>query len=366
MAKFPYAILSDIHAHAWTQLSSKLPDGMNSRLKITLDEIERAVVELQSLGGDTVYFAGDLLHTRGSMDPEVFNPLHKKISELADDTFWRMIPGNHDLKDRDTTELGNAIQTLSEIRNVQIITNRTGMLFPDHSVLMIPWHGSKDALRATIKELHDAHGGPAAGPVAMGALDLIIHVGIDGVLMGVPDQGLSPAEVAGWGFKRVFAGDYHNFKEMEGGKVYSIGATTHQQWGDIDTKAGFLMVYEDRVEWRASHAPAFVEITGETPEEDIPLIIDGNYVRVRGMKLTDAEINKFRKELEVMGARAVTFQVTREVVAARGASSLAKATTLDQSVDTFIDQKKDIDPDLLALVKAGAAQILADVRSVQS
>jgi hypothetical protein len=45
---------------------------------------------------------------------------------------------------------------------------------------------------------------------------------------------------------------------------------------------------------------------------------------------------------------------------------VSKGTTLDQSVDTFIDQKKDIDPDLLPLVKAGAAQILTDVRSVQS
>jgi DNA repair exonuclease SbcCD nuclease subunit len=334
---------------------------MNSRLKITLDEIERAVEELRAAGGDTVYCAGDLLHTRGSMDPEVFNPLYKKISELADDTIWRIIPGNHDLKDRDTTELGNAIQTLSQIDNVSVVTNREGMFFPAHDVLMIPWHGSKDALRATIKELHDAHGGPAAGPAAMGLMDLIIHVGIDGVLAGVPDHGLSPEEVAGWGFRRVFAGDYHNFKEMESGKVYSIGATTHQQWGDIDTKAGFLIVYEDRVEWRASHAPSFVEITGE---DDIPLIVDGNYVRIRGMKLTDAEINKMRGELMEMGARGVTFQVTRETVSARGTTTVSKGTTLDQSVDTFIDQKKDIDPDLLPLVKAGAAQILTDVRSI--
>jgi DNA repair exonuclease SbcCD nuclease subunit len=362
MAKWPYLILSDIHAHAWSNFSTKLPDGMNSRLKITLDEIERAVIELQSLGGDTVYIAGDFLHTRGSMDPEVFNPLYKTISQLADDVFFRGIPGNHDLKDRDTTELGNAVQTLNEIENVDIITERVGHWYCDHNVLMVPWHGSKDALRATIKEILDAW----VGTVNPADVDLIIHVGIDGVLAGVPDHGLSPEEVASWGFKRVFAGDYHNFKEMEDGKVFSIGATSHQQWGDIDTKAGFLIVYEDRVEWRASHAPSFVEITGDDAEEDIPNIVDGNYVRVRGMKLTDAEINKFRAELVEMGAKGVTFQVTRETVSARGSSVVSKGTTLDQSVDTFIDQKKDIDPDLLPLVKAGAAQILTDVRSVQS
>jgi DNA repair exonuclease SbcCD nuclease subunit len=318
-------------------------------------------VALQSLGGDTVYIAGDLLHTRGSMDPEVFNPLHKAIEYIADDLTVRIIPGNHDLKDRDTTELGNAIQTLGAIRNVEIVTNKWGRTWHGERVLMLPWHASKDDLRTSIKTITDAW--PTED---LAETDLIIHVGIDGVLAGVPDHGLSAAEVASWGFKRVFAGDYHNHKVMEDGKVYSIGATTHQQWGDIDTKAGFLLVYEDRVEYRASHAPSFVEITGEDDPEDIPNIVDGNYVRVRGMKLTDAEINKFRKELEEMGAKGVTFQVTRETVSARGATSVSKGTTLDQSVDTFIDQKKDIDPDLLPLVKAGAAQILTDVRSVQS
>jgi DNA repair exonuclease SbcCD nuclease subunit len=361
MAKWPYLVLSDIHGHAWSAFSTRLPNGMNSRLKITLDEIDRAVQELIAAGGDTAYCAGDVLHTRGSMDPEVFNPMHKCIEDNAIGVKWRIIPGNHDLKDRDTTELGNAIQTLGAIENVEIVTQRVGRLFSDHGVLMVPWHGSKDALRATIAEIVGNY-----PPGAAGDIDLIIHVGIDGVLAGVPDHGLSAEEVASWGFKRVFAGDYHNHKELEGGKVYSIGATTHQQWGDIDTKAGFLLVYEDRVEYRASHAPSFVEITGDDSEEDIPSIVDGNYVRVRGMKLTDAEINKLRAELVEMGAKGVTFQVTRETVSARGSTSVSKGTTLDQSVDTFIDQKKDIDPDLLPLVKAGAAQILTDVRSITS
>jgi hypothetical protein len=357
MAKWPYLLFSDVHCHAWSAFSTRLPSGVNSRLQITLNEIDRAVQELVDAGGDTAYFAGDMMHTRGSMDPEVFNPLHVTIQTAAEEIFFRMIPGNHDLKDRDTNEIGNAIQTLGAIENVEVCTNIRWL--PDHDVLMVPWQATKDQLRAKIKEQIDSG-------FEVEKCDLIIHVGIDGVLAGTPDQGLSAAEVASWGFKRVFAGDYHNFKEMEDGKVFSIGATTHQQWGDIGSKAGFLLVYEDRVEYRASHAPSFVEITGDDAEEDIPNIVDGNYVRVRGMKLTDAEINKFRAELVEMGAKGVTFQVTRETVSARGATSVSKGTTLDQSVDTFIDQKKDIDPDLLPLVKAGAAQILTDIRSVTS
>ncbi len=356
----PYAIVSDIHAHAWTHFATTGADGLNTRLKITLDELRRAVIELQAAGGNTLYVAGDVFHTRGSMDPEVFNPTHAVFQELADEVSIRMIPGNHDLKGRDTTKLGNAIQTIGAIGGIEVVTGKVGRLFYNENVLMLPWHATKDQLRATIKGITDAW----SPTIAASEVDLIIHVGIDGMLDGVPDSGLSAKEVASWGFKRVFAGDYHNYREAEDGKVISIGATSHQQWGDIGTKAGFLLVYPDRVDYRASHAPSFVELTGDTDPNDYFSTVDGNYVRIRGMKLTDAEINTFRAELTDMGARGVTFQVTREVVSARGSSTVAKATTLDQSVDQFVDQMKDVDPDHLALIKAGAAEILATVRSV--
>jgi hypothetical protein len=91
------------------------------------------------------------------------------------------------------------------------------------------------------------------------------------------------------------------------------------------------------------------------------MIVDGNYVRIRGMKLSDAEIKKFRTELEEMGARGVSFQVAREAVVARVGAAAGTASTLDQSVDTFIDTLTDID---VAAVKAGAADILSHIRSI--
>jgi hypothetical protein len=163
----------------------------------------------------------------------------------------------------------------------------------------------------------------------------------------------------------VFAGDYHNYKVMEAGKVISIGATTHQQWGDIGSKAGFLLVYPDRVDHFASHAPNFIELDEDDAETDYPLIVDQNYVRIRGMKLTDAEINAMRKSLLDMGARGVTFQVSRAVVAARAGSALAKTSTLDESVASFIEKITDIDTDMIVAVKAAAVDVLSTIRSVE-
>jgi DNA repair exonuclease SbcCD nuclease subunit len=358
----PYAIVSDIHCHNWSAFATTLPDGMNSRLKITLDDLRRAAIELRDAGGDTLYVAGDIFHSRGSIDPEVFNPTHDAFKEIAEDSITvRMIPGNHDLKGRDTTELGNAIQTLGAIEGIEIVTEKVGRRFDDgdSKILMLPWHATKADLRATIADIVSAY-----PPELLAEVDLIIHVGIDGVLAGVPDSGLSTSEVASWGFKRVFAGDYHAHKVMEDGKVISIGASTQQQWGDIGTKAGFLLVYPDRIDFRASHAPSFIELTGDTDPDDYELLVDGNYVRIRGMKLTDPEIKKFRTELEKMGARGVNFQITREVVAARGSSTVAKASTLDESVDKFVETLTVTDPAHVALIKAGAADVLSTVRSV--
>jgi DNA repair exonuclease SbcCD nuclease subunit len=356
----PYAIVSDIHCHNWSAFATTLPDGMNSRLKITLNDLWRAAKELQDAGGDTLYVAGDIFHSRGSIDPEVFNPTHDTFKEIAESgVYVRMIPGNHDLKGRDTTELGNAIQTLGAIEGVQIVTERLGRHFTDHDVLMLPWHATKADLRDTIQTIKAAWTDKDRSET-----DLIIHVGIDGVLAGVPDSGLSASEVASWGFKRVFAGDYHAHKVMEDGKVISIGASGQQQWGDIGTKAGFLLVYPDRIDFRASHAPSFIELTGDTDPDEYELLVDGNYVRIRGMKLTDPEIKKFRTELEKMGARGVNFQITREVVAARGSSTVAKASTLDESVDKFVETLTVTDPAHVALIKAGAADVLSTVRSV--
>lgn len=354
----PYLIFSDPHFHNWSQFSTTTPEGLNSRLKITIDEMHRAVSELIKRGGDVMYIGGDLFHVRGSIDPEVFNPVHEAFRNiLARGVTIFAIPGNHDLAGKDTTEIGNAFQSFGSLAGFHVVTQGVTMTTM-HNVLMIPWQATKDQLREVIAnfraEYKDGHSD----------CDLIIHVGIDGVLPGVPDAGLSAAEVASWGFRRVFAGDYHNHKIMEDGKVISIGATTHQNWGDIGSKAGFLIVDDENVEFHASHAPSFIELTADDDEEDIPLLVDQNYVRIRGMKMTDSEIHAFRENLEEMGARGVSFQVTRETVSARGASSLVKAASLDESVDKFIDQMTLDDPTFLPALKIMAKDVLTAVRSV--
>lgn len=334
---YPYGLCSDQHCHDWSQFATTAADGINSRLAIQLQELQRCADAVDGTGGDTLYFAGDLFHVRGKIDPEVFNPTHTAIRRILERIFVIAIPGNHDLKGKETTEIGNAIQTLGGLDRFDVVTK--SFINRNDRVAMVPWQPTVEATREAIKLIAarvDAETGKDRGDY-----DLIIHAPVNDVIPGIPDTGLSGAELLDLGFHRVFAGHYHNHKMVaaaytEDRSVYSIGATTHQTWSDIGTKAGFLLVYEDRVEFRASHAPRFVEITAETEPGDIPLIADGNYVRVRFDSLSEGEAKQWREELTGMGAKGVVVMASKAPAVSRTGSTAKSGASLEASIGGFI------------------------------
>src|SRR3954470_18937004 len=108
VSNHPYLLVSDLHCHSWSAFATRDADGVNSRLRIILKELERAAHVLKQARGSTIIIAGDLFHVRGQIDPEVFNPVYATIQRLAKGGFeFFAIPGNHDLKSKDTSMLGN-------------------------------------------------------------------------------------------------------------------------------------------------------------------------------------------------------------------------------------------------------------------
>lgn len=329
-----YGIFSDPHNHQWSSFAETLPDGTNSRLAATLTEFTRAGAEVLAAGGRTLVCAGDIFHTRGSIDPEVLNPVRDAFRAVNDSGVdILIIPGNHDLKSRDTRRLSSAVENLvyeslegkkTEVFNVPSFSNASGEL-----VAFVPWRETIPSLLVDIEQI-------AVKAADMGVLaqtDLFIHAGIDGVLSGVPAHGLTAEKLGKFGFRRVFAGHYHNHANMGHG-VYSIGALSHQTWSDIGTKAGFLLVTDTTVTFRESRAPQFIDISGR-PEDEIELLAPGNFVRFRGDPMTQAEVNELRDGLRKMGAKGVSIEVPRKTTALRQAAP-AKGQTLDQSIEGFV------------------------------
>lgn len=349
--KYPYVISSDQHCHAWSAFASVDNDGVNSRLRIILDEIRRSYATLRDAGGRHMFLAGDLFHQRGEIKPSVFNPTvamfedeHRK-GHIGEPIQTDAIPGNHDLEGKDVSALGNAMQALGTIDGFNVCIEPT--LVGD--VWLFPWYQDLDVLRSEMRKRADP------------AKDAIIHAPVNGVIKGIPAHGLEAAELAGMGFRRVFSGHYHDHKVMEGGKVISIGATSHQTWSDPGTDAGFLVVYEDGVEFDESLAPKFIDLDENVDPNDVDTLVKGNYVRLKLDDVTEKEIKGWRDDLNKAGARGVVVIATKKATSGRSGASAKAASSLDASVEHFITN--DMKPLLLTEVSALAKQCLDEARS---
>lgn len=356
-----FAVLADIHAYGSTIYSGTESDGVNTRLKIILDEMERAASQLIAEGGKVMFIAGDIFHTRGAIDPEVLNPLRATVEKiLAQGIDIYAIPGNHDLKSPDSRALSSQIQNLAQISisggEFKVFNTVSSRVFDGQWFGFVPWRNSIDDLKKDLTALQ----GPKTAE-----MHVFIHAGIDGVLSGMPAHGLTDGDLAAYGFKRIYAGHYHNHVVFPGDKVVSIGATTHHNWGDVGTRAGFLIVDTDAdtVTFHDSRAPKFVDLTG-LDELEMELECKGNYVRFRGPTMTQLEINELRDQFRKWGALGVSIEVPKSTVATRSAAPV-KGVTVDQSVANYIDAKKDIPPSIdREKLKKRAQERLDESRSV--
>jgi len=345
--------MSDTHNHNWSAFATTTPEGVNSRLRATLDETVRCAGAVVAAGGDTIYHGGDLFHVRGSIAPSVLNPTLDTYRALINGGMKIVInAGNHDLEGKEASRMSSAITALEGIGCTVINKPTIHYVGAGSDMMVIPWIPNIAELKAAIETTPEAE---------RADLDLLIHAPIDGVIPGLPDHGLDAGYLAALGYRRVFAGHYHNHKDL-GGSVYSIGSLTHQTWSDIDAKAGFLVVTDEGVKWHATHAPSFVEIDASTKEDEVPLIVDGNYVRVKinSAKLSDVEA--MRAYLMSVGAKGVVVLPDVKVATvARTGSTLKAGSTLESSINDYINAQSYKEAGMVAAL---CQDILTTVRSV--
>ena len=349
----PYGVISDTHHHAWSAFASVNTYGMNTRLQILLDETKRCAAEVRKAGGNTIVHAGDLFHVRGSVAPSVLNPTLDTYRDLILSGFEVIIvAGNHDLEGKEANNIGSAITALGEV-GCTIVNTKTSGLTASSNIVCIPWMPNISELKWAIEDA-------CAAESDAKFCDLIIHAPIDGVIAGLPDHGLSPEWLADVGFRRVFAGHYHNHKDMGKG-VYSIGALAHHTYGDVGSKAGFLIVTDEDVKWFKSRAPEFIDIDHTTPVADIPLLVDGNYVRMRLNSTKTSDVEEARQHLYDCGAAGVIVMAQKDTSAvARTASTVKAGASLEVSMNDYIKSKSFSRPAELAAL---CQNILTNARS---
>lgn len=359
----PFGVCSDVHVHNWSAFSTVLDSGINSRLEIILDELIRAAVITKENGGDDLIITGDLFHVRGSITPSVLNPTKDAFNKMLESVSnIYVLTGNHDLESKDSKKITNACESLSEIPGVTVISET--LIDMNEGRLLVPWYESSSDLmaeiKARIKEIK-SKGGDIAD------FSLFIHAPMNDVIPGLPDHGIDPTDLADFGFKYVFCGHYHNHKEVRA-NVFSVGALTHQTWGDVQSKAGSMVVSDLEVEHFESEAPNFVLLNLEdTPSDDDEMakLVRGNYVKLKVGSATPEEVKELREYLIGLGALAAVIEALPDSKVVARKSSVSGAATLQHSVRDFVKARAKANSDINeASVIAECEDILTRVGSV--
>jgi DNA repair exonuclease SbcCD nuclease subunit len=339
--------------HNWTQFASADDEGRNTRLSIILDSLLEAVDTALEEGIDEMYLAGDLFHTRGSLPPSVLNRVVDCFGKITKRGMTvHAIPGNHDLESDNSCELTNASQVLTTVGvNVYTDTKQIG------DIVMVPWKSSLDALRGELQTIADLS-------EDVSELVVFIHAPLNGVIEGIPDHGLSSTELEAFGFKALFSGHYHNFKEV-GNKVWSIGALTHQTWGDIGSQAGYVIYNTEtnEVEQRETSAPKFIDVSAiaTMDADDLQKHVEGNYARLRLAQAEKKEVIECRDYLMELGAVGVIVNHTPAKTVSRqsNANTTNQQLSLKQQTGSWIEGNT---PDSLkAAVMAESEDILSTI-----
>lgn len=326
--------MSDIHFNSWSAFSSVDERGVNSRLQETVNEVKNAIIEHNKHAYEwerNLIVAGDIFHKRGAIDTSVMNVVIDLFNEIIDNKYKiHVLTGNHDLASKESSRLSSSVTALE--RNEITVHSQTNILEDKQrgmKVVFVPWHSSVNDLIETLEHL----------PVKnRSEFDLILHAPIDGIITGLPEHGLTAEYLGKLNFKRVFSGHYHNHKNF-GNNVYSIGALTHQTFSDIDSKAGYLRVDEEKVTHIETNAPKFVDIN-EDNYEQAEILSKGNYVRC-GIPLSkDSEINDLRNQFKDWGAKGVIInQIKNTTITERGKVVSSKGVSLKKSVTNYIKEK---------------------------
>lgn len=339
----PFLLVSDLHFHSWSAFSTVDPTtGVNSRLESILQGLREGVASLDAAGGSTIVIAGDIFHKRGSIEPSVLNPVMDEFRGLTRRGYRvYAIPGNHDLASNESERVNNAVTALESVG--VIVAHEPYTFEPDPGelwvVTLFPWRAKVADLICDMETSRNyAIDGYEESGYEEPFQDAIIHAPIDGVLPHLEGHGASASALSDTGFTRVFAGHYHHHRDM-GDEVYSIGALTHQTWGDIGSRAGYMLVYSDHVEQFETSQPKFVEITGDESDSEAIEKAEGNYVRVQIEVSGDGDLADIRKGVLDLGAKGVVVIPIKRAVVARAISGSSTSVSIESSIKAYLDKR---------------------------
>ena len=305
-----FVVFSDHHAHTFPfGAKEELHESrffVNSRLRAAFSVIEEITTYVAKHHINKVFFCGDMFHVRESVPTIATNLMYTAIQRLNEVAYVHMLPGNHDYADRE-----GEVHSLHTFRDVAVVHDwhwlgnavhgRGGLV--DHPPCntkrgdqvrysFLPY--TEDRVKAA-KAIADAAEltEPYIPHILLG------HLGIQGATVGsdyvlVSDNDIYVADIPWDSFAGCFFGHYHQHQQLFKNGWY-VGASHQHNWGDANTKRGFLhvKVYMDHVtfDFIETAAPKF--ITSKEPIKARPQ----DFVRIMSKtKSSVQEIEELQRE----------------------------------------------------------------------
>ena len=317
-----FLAFADLHCHNYSQFSTILPDGTNSRLADCLDIFRQIREYGKEKGIKKVLFLGDLFNTRTKLAIDVYHKVFDELVEMKIEGFEvYLIVGNHDqfLK-------SGALHSMRPMSSVAEVIDGPAYI-EELDTFAVPYIENLEARRRAILAAQDA-----------GAGILAIHSSVDGAKVGPTDlvleEGLKLSDFGGNKFRLVLLGHYHKSQKLAENIMY-LGSPLQLNLGERnDGEKGFWIVdTEDySMEMVATQYPKFIELENEwLPEE-----VKGNFVRLILGGSKEKDDLEVKKEIMENGARAVVIE-RQEVEEVQQRLDIKPGMSFSEMLEEFVD-----------------------------
>ena len=244
-----------------------------SRQKIGAIAIKSILDTIAKENVSNIIFCGDYLHKRNALTVDTLNIAYRCLQALAKKCKIYMILGNHDLFNKNSTDV-NSINIFRDNANIKVIDSPTEILVGKKLSLLVPWLADltsykKDQFdfmfghfeissKFLIANYAQEHSKKAqASKDVANELDNDSSLGSSGSTNNSPEQYIGSFVELVSKTGTIFAGHIHQHKEMvvRGRKFIFVGSPYEQNLGDIGCKCGYYVI-DDLGNYK------FIETTG--------------------------------------------------------------------------------------------------------
>lgn len=260
------AITADLHAHNYTQYSGIAESGLNSRLDWILKTLDMITEKCVQRGVDALALAGDLFHSRKSIDVTVLESVYRRIESI--DLPVYIVMGNHDISESSNKRA--SIRIFSKV--AKVITKARILTIAGSKVGIIPWTDSAKAVAKAVDEFNKK-----------GVCYVIGHLALRSGVVGTHDfimeGNIEPSVFRK--FKWTALGHYHKHQELKH-EIYYVGSPLQHTWGDSEDEKGFMIFGGAQPEFvPLPDTPRFIKVLSNEDAEGVREI---DYVRVKGKR----------------------------------------------------------------------------------